>query len=241
MEETRTIDLADSRKVVFRQGARQYALTMRRAEAADWMEYFDSIVTTAEQHGRELVRETDTTAGISLVEKLLSNAEGYTMPAGVESLDAMPDWPSRIPMGHRMACLDILLDATAAPPPDDAPLGFDTETVAVTSKWTADAEGRMVAVTGIHHFEVPSAEDSRNYMRRVSRSKVVGGSRSGKTIYTGAQKELVAIYDKLIRSADGYVVNGQPLEGPEQIREWMDTRHKVAAAQQLFASLSVEE
>jgi hypothetical protein len=85
----------------------------------------------------------------------------------------------------------------------------------------------------VHRFSTPQFKHEQRYMREQSRSKVVGGSRTGKTIWTGVQRVLVEIYDELVLSVSGYTLNGDPL-GPAQITQHMDAYHKVVAAQQLF-------
>jgi hypothetical protein len=52
---------------------------------------------------------------------------------------------------------------------------------------------------------------------------------------------LAELYDQLVVAVDGYSVNGKALEGKEQICREMDTFHKLAAVQQLFATPDTEE
>jgi hypothetical protein len=69
---------------------------------------------------------------------------------------------------------------------------------------------------------------------------VVGGSRGGKTYYSGAQRVLCEIYDELIVEVSGYARDGELLS-KQEIAGWMDARHKVAAAARLFAPAETEE
>jgi hypothetical protein len=89
----------------------------------------------------------------------------------------------------------------------------------------------------VHHFANPSFEQERRYRLQSARFAVVGGSKGGKTIYYGAEKTLVEIYDELIQSVEGYTWNGEPVTVPQQC---MDTSHKVLAALQLFKSPPAE-
>lgn len=236
------IDLAAGRTIVFRQGANTYTLKLRRGEEKDWFAYFDAIVSTLEQNGREVTRTTDaTSAGLELVSALLVSAEGYALPAGVNDLIGVPNWQAKIPMAHRLGALEILIGARAIENDDDAPLTIGGEIVAIESVWSADDAGHMVKHTCRHTFATPSAEHCRRYMRQISRAKVVGGSRSGKTIYSGAQRVLCEIYDELIQGVEGYCFDGQALADPRAIASGMDARHKVAAAASLFASAETEE
>lgn len=237
------IDLAAGRTIVIRQKGHAYTFNLRRAEERDWFAYFDGVVTTAEQRGREVMRETDgSAAGLALVTALLVDVSGYVLPAGVASVAEVPNWQSKIPMPHRLACSEILLDVRAAEMDEELALGG--EAVAIETLWSADAEGRMPKYRCVHRFESPSAEHCRAYMRKVSSSRVVGGSRGGKTIYTGAQRVLCQIYDELIQSVEGYAWNGEEIgenAAREKLATMMDARHKVAAAAQLFSIPEMEE
>jgi hypothetical protein len=101
----------------------------------------------------------------------------------------------------------------------------------------------MQQFTGLRHeFNSPTTEQFRRYRRDVSRSYIVGGSRTAKTVWRGAQKTLAELYDELIVSVEGYTLNGSPLIGsPSAIAAAMDTYHKVAAANHLYASVETSE
>ena len=85
-----------------------------------------------------------------------------------------------------------------------------------------------------HNFKTPTAEQQRRLSRDSSRSRVVGGARNGKTLWLGAQATLADLYDELIVSVEGYAVDGKAPER-EEVIEFMDTYHKVAAVDVLFA------
>ena len=230
------IELSEGRTLALRQGGHVFAVELRRAEETEWLEYFDGIVISAEQKGREVTRETDSTApALALLEKLMMKPVGYGDEAA-----GTPDWQSKLPLAHRLAYVNLLLNVEAVDEPDEAPFVFGSESVYLRCLWTADAAGRMGECTTRHIFATPTAEHVHRYMRQISRSKVVGGSRGGKTFYSGAQRVLVEIYDELICSVEGYSLHGAKLEGsPIDLR--MDARHKVAAAARLFAPAETEE
>jgi hypothetical protein len=230
------IELSHGRTLALRQGGRVFAVELRRAEEKEWLDYFDGIVISAEQKGREVTRETDSTApALALLEKLMAKPVGYGDEAA-----ATTGWQSKLPLAHRLAYVNMLLNVEAIDGPDDAPFIFDRESVFLRCLWTADDQGRMGERITRHILSTPTAEHVHRYMRQISRSKVVGGSRGGKTFYSGAQRVLVEIYDELIVGFDGYQVNGMRDDKDLAVR-WMDARHKVAAAARLFAPAETEE
>jgi len=231
------IELAKGRTLALRQGGRVFQVELRRAEEKEWLEYFDGIVITAEQRGREVTRETDSTApALALLEKLMVKPVGYG-----EGVAAIQDWQSRLPLAHRLAYVNMLLNVEAIDMADDAPFIFGCECIPLKCLWSADGSGRMVEHTVRHDFRTPTAEHVHRYMRQISRSKVVGGSRGGKTFYSGAQRVLCEIYDELIDGVVGYAIHGGRGPAREDVVQWMDARHKVAAAARLFAAAETEE
>ena len=128
---------------------------------------------------------------------------------------------------------------------DEFVIRAEGEEVSLDAAWSVDEEtGKMVAYAGLKHlFKTPTAAHQKRYNQAASRSVVVGGSRTGRTIYTGAQETLCDLYDELVLSVDGYAVKGEPLAGLDQIRSYMDLHHKFTAAQELFnpsSSVSTE-
>ena len=109
------------------------------------------------------------------------------------------------------------------------------EAVLLDATWTYDSEISMQRFVGLKHIlKTPSAAQHQRYTREASRSRVVGGSRAGQTVYQGAQLLLAKLYDELIQSVEGYTFNGEPLSTPDVIQREMDMLHKVMAAQELF-------
>ncbi len=210
------------RKIVIKQFGRTYAAIVSPISEPLWLKYFDGLISTAERVGKEVVQRIDaTSAGIELVDSVAQFVEGY---------EADP------PLGHRLAVANVL---TSAFVPDQDMQGFGQ--IPLVAIWSANEGGSMRRHKDlIHTFKEPTAEQNRRYRRDDSRSQIVGGSRKGMTVYHGAQRALAGLYDELIVSVEGYVVNGVPLEGSEAIARHMDTYHKVAAAMQLFAPVLID-
>jgi len=220
------IDLAEPRVIAIRHGSRLFAYTVAPIPSELWLKYFDGIVSTAERVGQEIVQHIDaSSAGLELVEALIDRERG------IEAVNG----ETTIPFGHRLAIANVL---TSAYVPDEDMRGFGE--VPLVAIWSAGESGAMHRHKNlVHVLNEPSFEQNRRYRRDDSRSQVIGGSRKGTTVYKGAQRTLAAIYDELILRVEGYVVNGQPLEGREAIARSMDAYHKVAAVARLFAPQEV--
>ena len=227
------IELTQPRTIVIKDRKRTYTLELGRIAKADWLKYFEGIVSTSEMaDGKRLDSSDSSAARLELVESKLIGAKGY----GPEPL---PDgWQQQIPLSHRLAVGNALVSAEAVEPKDedDAPIALGAETVWLDAVWSADETGAMRKYHGLcHRFKTPTAEQQRRFSRDASRSMVIGGSRSGKTRYLGARGTLVDLYDELILSVDGYTVSGQPLTSREPIVAEMDAYHKAVAADRLFS------
>jgi hypothetical protein len=245
------LELAGERHIAIKDRGHLYSFTLAPIAPQMWMKYFDSIVSTSENRNREQLNTFDTsTPLLALVSEALLSAEGYKIPdtplvgGGSGPISEIPNWKSQLPIGHRLAIGQMLtrvspVDAGS----DDEAVALGSESVVLESLWNSDANGAMMLHRPlVHHFATPSFEDERRYLRDQSRSKVIGGSRTGKTVWTGVQRALVEIYDELIQSVEGYTVNGSTLVqvngkiagATKEIPVYMDTYHKVVAAQQLF-------
>jgi hypothetical protein len=202
-----------------------------------WMKYYSSVVNTAEtRDGKRFPHFDYRTALRDMAMDALISAEGYKLPPGVNSVTEVPAWKANIPPGHRMALGEMLGACTVVEGGDEADFGFDD--VTLQTYWNCDANGAMLMHRPlVHHFANPSFDQERRYRLQSARFAVVGGSKGGKTIYYGAEKVLVEIYDELIQSVEGYTWNGEPVTVPQ---ECMDTSHKVLAALQLFKSPPAE-
>jgi hypothetical protein len=237
-----TIELTQPRTIVIKDRKRSYSLVVGRIARADWLKYFEGIVSISEmQEGRRIDSSDSTAARLELVESKLIDAQGYAgyATSGALASAVLPEgWQQKIPLGHRLAAGNALVSVTAvdAADEDNAPLALGVEAICLNAVWGADEEGVMREYRGLcHRFRTPTAEQQRRFSRDASRSMIIGGSRTGKTRYLGARATLVALYDELIESVEGYTVDGKPLGGREQIIAEMDTYHKAVAADRLFS------
>lgn len=231
------IELAQPRVIPIPGKGRTYSLTVGVIPKKAWLDYFDGIVSTSENSSRGVIDSYDSrSARVELAEKVLVGADGYGTSDG-SPVTSVEGWQKLIPMSHRIAVADTLVyvmhDQQAA---EDEQLMLGQETVYLKARWGADDSGALQEYSGlVHRFKTPTGEHQRRYQRAISRSMIIGGARTAKTRWLGAQRELAELYDELIQSVDGYTVNGQTLTSPEAIVRDMDTYHKVAAAERLFA------
>lgn len=232
------IELTQPRVIVIGDRKRTYKLTIGRIAKKDWLRYFEGILSTSEmQDGAEVSSFDSSAPRVELVEKNLIAAEGYSTP-GDKPLAEISGWQSQIPLSHRLAAGDALVGITRAAQPDDenAPLTLGCEAVYLDAVWGAGEDGTMRQFHGLcHRFRTPSSEQQRRYSRDASRSRVIGGSRTGKTQFLGAQATLAELYDELIIGVDGYAVNGSEDLDRDAIVTNMDAYHKVSAALFLFS------
>lgn len=237
------IDLRAPRVVAITDRGHTYKLTVAPPSRKLWFKYFEGVISTSENVGGNRVDSFDSTgARLALIAEILTNAEGYTVPDGALITD-LPNWRELIPAPHRLTVGNVLLNVPRSES-DATPIVLGQEVITLETIWYRGGES-MTKVTGLqHNFNPPTSDQQRRYNRDLSRSKVIGGSRTGKTLWLGAQATLATLYDELIVSVDGYSINGQPLgDDREQIIASMDTYHKVAAAEALFspAAPAIEE
>jgi len=224
------VDLAQRRRIVVRQGSATVGYLVRPVSQEEWFTYFDGIVSTSTREGKQVVTHNDaSSAGIDLVESLIEGP-------GIA--------PSPLP--HKLAIANVLTSAYVPSAEESAfqePLG--PEAVRVWTVWGAAEDGDAMRrfKNLVHFFSPPTSEHYRRYRRDDSRAQIISGSRKGTTVYRGAQRTLAALYDELIISVAGYAVNGVALTGTLEIRQHMDTYHKVTAALGLFGAgeLAIED
>jgi hypothetical protein len=223
-QEQKMIDLSQPRAVALNAGGRVITYTIRRLTQQDWMTYFAGAISTSEQRDNEVLNQFDgSKAALELVGGALIQKEG--------------DRPA--PVSHRLAVANALMSVRAVDPGDDElAAGAGNEVVSMIALWGAE-DGVMKRHAVTHVFDSPSIEQARRYRRDLSRSKVVGGSRAGKTIWANAQPTLAEIYDELIVCTVGYFVNSTALAARERIAREMDTYHKVVACEKLFAPAEI--
>lgn len=234
------LELNTERVIVFEDRGKEYKLTCRRITDRDWEKYFAGIVVTSEQKGKERISVIDvTTPRVTLAESVLIKAEGYKVSGDTE-LTSLPQWQKRIPLNHRQKLGETLGDVRSSTEEGELVIYPEAEEAVIDAMWsyqpcTDDWIAGMWTFKGLKHFlKSPTDAQHKRYSAEASRSRVVGGSRSGKTIYGNASPLLAKLYDELVVSVDGYTFNGEQLSTPDVIRREMDMLHKVMAAQELF-------
>jgi hypothetical protein len=231
------IELKAPRIIAIEDRGKQYLLTLARITRKQWLTYFDAIVSTSENQGGKRIDSFDSSAArLDLVESALITASGYGLPAGKTSIDQVEGWKALLPISHRLGVANALLSVSFSEPTDEDAISLGEESVYLDAVWGADENAELRKFTGLrHNFTTPTAQQQRHLARENSRSRIIGGSRGGKTLWLGAQATLAELYDELIVSVEGYAVDG---EEPDRgaIVEFMDTYHKVCAADTLFAA-----
>lgn len=230
------IELKQPRVIVIEDRGQQYSLTIARILKKQWLRYFAAILSTSENHNGKRIDSFDSSVGrLALVEESLIGANGYTLPGNATDICSIEGWKSLLPLSHRLGVANAIISVSASDPSDDAPIMLGQESVYIDAVWSAGDDGAMRKFKGLrHNFKTPTADQQRHFSRDSSRSRVIGGSRNGKTQWLGAQTTLADLYDELIVSVDGYTVDGETPDR-EAIVEYMDTYHKVAAVDVLFA------
>ena len=225
------LDLAAPRTVTLTDRGRTFKLRCRRITKEDYLAYFAAFRVTSEQTQEGIVRTNDySSASLVLAERVLVDAEGYNVKSG--KLTDLPNWQSRIPLTHRFVLGNTLVDAGPSKPSNDDffEISDKGEEVSIDAVWSAAEDGSMTKFEGLTHiFKTPTPAQHKRYRDASSRALVVGGSRSGLTVYYGAHATLVELYDELIIGTEGY----QFSVGGTVPKE-MDCWHKFVAAKQLF-------
>jgi hypothetical protein len=232
-----SIELASPRVIAIEDRGRQFLLKLARINKKQWLHYFEGILSTSENQGGKSVNRFDSSAArVELVEQVLIGAEGYATADGA-AVTSVAGWQQLLPLSHRLAAGDALVNAQRAENPEDEPFVLGAEVVYLDAVWSADPQGVMQKYHGLcHRFKTPTADQQRRFSRDSSRSRIVGGSRKGLTQWMGAQGTLAELYDELVVSVEGYTVNGAPLgTDRDAIVAEMDTYHKVVAADVLFS------
>jgi hypothetical protein len=224
------------RMVELKDRNQDFRLFFRPITAADWKKFFESVVVESETINGNSVQSVEWNAGlVELVMATLNKATGYKTRDGRELQEATEDWRNKIPIGHRLQAGNILQRVEQQK--DEGPLVFDPEAETVTLKamWGTEADGMREYSGLVHRFKPATIEQQKRVFRARSQSIVVGGSRTGKTIYANRRDVLLGIYDENIVGVDGYSVRGDNFTDLDQVRLQMDASHKVMAAEALFA------
>lgn len=232
------IELTGPRVIVVTDHGKQYKLTIDRIPKSRWITYFSGIVSTSENdNGKRLDMFDSRTARLQLVEDSLIDADGYTTDGPVTSIE---NWKQKLPLSHRLGVADVLISVQPSTAAQDVGIILGQENVFLDAIWDANDKGEMQKYTGLRHsFQTPTSEHQRIYSRASSRSRIIGGTRTGKTMWLGAQPELIKLYDELILDVEGYLVGGAK-PSRDSIIENMDAYHKVSAAEQLFSPADVK-
>jgi hypothetical protein len=232
-----SIELNAPRTIVIEDRGKKYTLTLARILKKHWLRYFEGILSTSENQGGKRLDHFDSSAArLELVEQCLISAKGYALPDGKISIDQVEDWKSMLPLSHRLGVANAIITVRVSETTEDTQIALGQESVFLNAVWGADADGVMREFRGLHHnFKTPTADQQRRFARDNTRSRVIGGSRNGKTQWLGAQATLAELYDELVVSVEGYAVDGAEQLDRATIVEYMDTYHKVAAVDALFA------
>jgi hypothetical protein len=232
------LPLDQPRSIVIKHAEKKFVYRFRRITDDDWKKYYRGILSQAESVNGEQVRTFDFRAALQqLVETTLDRVEGYTGKGG-KTVEELADWKLKLPIGHKIAAGLVLGDVALAEEETDKDVSIlaDVNEVILSAAWSADESNIMYRISGlVHRLNHPTIEQVRRFYRERSRTRVIGGSRTGKTIFPGSQELLGQLYDELIISVDGYSWAGSPLGSPEVIRRYMDLPHKMVAAQSLFS------
>lgn len=230
------LELSAPRRISLHDRGHAFTITCRRIEAADWLAYFGAIAITSEQQGAQRISSMDfDTPRLLLAARVITAASGYKVEGGAE-IETLPNWVERMPLSHRRQVAATLADVRPSASVEEFTIRAEGEEVTLDAAWSIDEQtGKMIAYAGMKHiFKTPTQAQQKRYNQAASRSVVVGGSRTGRTIYTGAQELLCELYDELVLSVEGYGWHGAPLTGVGDIRNYMDAHHKFSAAQELF-------
>ncbi len=244
------LPLDAQRAVTFKDGKFPYTFYFSRITQRDWERYFEGITYTSHHEGKAQVTVLELDLpGIELVERKLERVEGYEPgPASTSHAStshgvpappftATPGWQSRLLPRHTRPAAWLLRAVSPSSAEDERPIDPFCAEVRLDAAWGMSAPGRMASYKGlVHRFSPPTLEHKRSFYFAGSVTRVVGGSRHGKTIHSLRHKLLLALYDELILAVEGYSVAGQPLLDPPQIRREMDAYHKVKAVELLFVA-----
>lgn len=237
---TTMLPLDAERKIQFSHRNLKLTLVLRRLTHQDWKRFFSASRFETERDGKDKIERSGLNcARVELVDDALIGAEGYPTRTG-EPLTSLPNWKVAIPAGHKLAAAGLL--ESVAVDNESVPEIFDpgVREIALQAMWTGGEAGTMNLYKGlVHRFTLPTMAHQKRYIQATAHAVICGGSRQGKTIWSGNRPALVELYDELIQSVEGYSVGSAPLTSVEQIQREMDAAHKVIAAEELFSAPEV--
>ena len=218
----------------------------RRITRADVDGYFSALTVATERgsRGSTTFHIDSSTAELKLFETAIVRVEGYALLDG-RDLMSLPNWKDRVPGGHQLRSVGTLMRVERSQDGPDLGIDPEAEVVSLDAPW-AEGNGGMIQYRGLlHRFSPPKIAHWRELNNASTRSTVIGGSRSQKTLYPKLNGVHTKLYDELILSADGYSIGGRPIGGRDEIIREMDPFHKIAACTILFdrsgAAQEVEE
>ncbi len=224
------LPLDAARTVAFRTKKGVFTYHFRHISMEDWERYFASIVNQVIQtkQGRDQVFETES-AALELVDRTLKSVDGYG------DLSGMKEWKNALPLRHRIAAAIALRSVGVTPRKEDAPALGELVEISLDANWGATEDGKTMQYSGlIHRFRQPGIEHLKRFNFESARTRVSATADGGVTTYPSRQAIAMKIYDDLIESVEGYLVDGTALASVEEIRREMDGAHKAAAALELF-------
>lgn len=233
MESADLLDLDCSQRVVTwtdRPTGRVRRHVLKRIEKADLKEFY---------RARD---DNPLGALVALYRKLAIGAGGYVV-RGAELME-FENWRELIPGPDARQVIDLLLTLTPYHGADHDDIHPEFDVVRLNAIWNPPAPpascrpGEMQWHLSLEHrFARMTTEDEAELKDQRTRGITVGGSRSGRVLKPIEELVLMSWHDRQIREVAGYAVGGQPLASVEEIRQWMDPFHKLAAVQQWLAIL----
>jgi len=216
----------EERVVAWRRKGKEhvYRHVFRRPMDADAVRFY-----RARQRAHEDGRFQTSPEMLELYRELIVRVEGY------DHSD-----PQRVAQGERLVAVNLLTNVRAANAWEGEP-DPEHDVVALDALWHDAPSGAMKWSRGLlHRFAPVTKEEEDALQEKLTRAKVVGGSRTGKTLKATRERVLIEFYDAQIRSVDGYSYGGYPVDR-HKLPEVMDPFHKVAAVERLLAgALDIE-
>jgi hypothetical protein len=238
----KNIELTGQRVVTFRERGQNFIFHLKRITQDEWRKVFLGGCMETETEGESRIVTMDfNTATISLIERNLERVEGYKLRDGGGDITQVPNWKEKIRPGHKLLAGQLLQEVSLSETPGEVYFDSTHDEVVLDALWGTGAPGSMMKYQGlVHRFHPATPEHTKRFYRANSESRIVGGSRTGRTIFANRRTVLLDLYDELIAEVDGYAFNGQPLVGVDSIKREMDALHKVAAVASLFNTPEVE-
>jgi hypothetical protein len=211
---------------------------LRRPKEADWINYDKGLsvaIEDAEEKGSVRYMDDSLHAACKFWDAIAIGISGYaeTIP---------PNFKDLVPPEHkRAAILTLLL------------VGPSLESFGRSGLFLVSDEEivRLRAERGekypdlVHHFKSPTTKQRIEFSRIQSDSYTIKGMKSGKdkVILPSRLAPIIRLYDDLILLAEGYSINGNPVEDRDDVIRFMDAQHKRMAIQLLFAvdEVDIEE